>query len=617
MLYLLVRDEGTEREVVLSEGSLSIGRLSSNDIVLAAEDVSREHAELRSGPGGIEVRDLGASTPATLRAAGADRDGGAVSLSPGDWHRMRVGDVVTFGSSCHIELRESMTAIVAPPGGSDRVPAAGGRIGTLVPGHDAARLLQATACLASAATHASTIESSLQQFVNVAPRVRGALAATGGESGPRVVAWVAGMRDATKVPPPLPLALADEALQLAPHDVRWTEGSKDRPTHLACRTASGLALVLELESSDAAPPAELVSAARTAAALIAAAVLSAATQPVPMDGCASRMTVAPPAPGASTLFPGIIPSAAFRTLLEEAARVAAGAGPILVAGETGVGKELIARFLHAASGRSGPFVEASVGALSPALVESELFGHVRGAFTDATRDRAGLLEQAHRGTLFLDEIGEVPLEVQHKLLRALQERTFRRVGGNETTSFDALIVAATNRDLLAEVRAGRFREDLYYRLNMMEVRVPPLRERPGDVAVLADATLRELDPRRSLDVKALDWLVRQPWPGNVRQLRHVLARAVRLHDAAVLRPEHLGATVNDDARPSVRIEGAPLDWREAHDAFERAWCELLWTASAKRMSEAARLSGLDRSNVRARLRRHGLGAETGAPPDEG
>jgi two-component system response regulator HydG len=214
------------------------------------------------------------------------------------------------------------------------------------------------------------------------------------------------------------------------------------------------------------------------------------------------------------------------------ARVATSDAAVLIQGETGVGKELIAQRIHETSRcKDGPFVAINCAAVPPTLLESELFGHVRGAFTDAKSERVGLFVQANRGTLFLDEIGDMPLEIQPKLLRALQERTVRPVGGNAEVPFDARIIAASNRELDEEVEEKRFRRDLYYRINVVRIVVPALRERDGDVLelaahFLAQYTLRSGKPALRLSPDVAKRLMEYRWPGNVRELENCIARGV-------------------------------------------------------------------------------------------
>jgi transcriptional regulator with PAS, ATPase and Fis domain len=253
-------------------------------------------------------------------------------------------------------------------------------------------------------------------------------------------------------------------------------------------------------------------------------------------------------------------SAAMRRVLDLARRAAQVDATVLVTGESGVGKERIARLIHERSERAaGPFVAVNCAAVSETLLESELFGHAKGAFTGALQDRTGLFESAARGTIFLDEIGEVAPAVQAKLLRVLQEREVRRVGENRARPIDVRVVAATNRDLEEEVAAKHFRRDLYYRLKVIELHVPPLRERPDDVLPLARALLPEAARRMGRKVtgiapKALEQLLRHSWPGNVRELQNALERAVALCDGTRVEVDDLPEGVRA-APPAVLPRG--------------------------------------------------------------
>jgi DNA-binding NtrC family response regulator len=245
-----------------------------------------------------------------------------------------------------------------------------------------------------------------------------------------------------------------------------------------------------------------------------------------------------------------------RRALDLARRVAGVDSTVLVTGESGVGKERIAALVHAHSARAtGPYVTVDCGAVTETLLESELFGHARGAFTGATSDRVGLFEAAHKGTLLLDEVGEMSLGMQAKLLRAIQELEVRRVGESSTRKVDVRVVAATNRDLAAEVEAGRFRKDLYYRLKVVEIRVPPLRERPEDLLPLARTLLAIITKRMGkrvtgLSPRAADQLQRHAWPGNVRELENALERAA----AIAMGPRIELADLPEEIRS---LEGAP------------------------------------------------------------
>ncbi len=233
-------------------------------------------------------------------------------------------------------------------------------------------------------------------------------------------------------------------------------------------------------------------------------------------------------------------SPAMQNIFRTIAKVADFKTTALITGESGTGKELVARALHRRSNRrEAPFVAVNCGAIPENLLESELFGHRQGAFTDAIKDRMGLFEQADRGVLFLDEIGELPLGLQVKLLRALQDETIRRIGDNKDTSIDVRITAATHRDLTAEVKAGRFREDLYYRINVLHIPVPPLRDRREDIPLLIDHFIVRNNARLGTDIRGVSPATRRllmayPWPGNVRELENTIERAMVLADGDIL-----------------------------------------------------------------------------------
>ena len=260
----------------------------------------------------------------------------------------------------------------------------------------------------------------------------------------------------------------------------------------------------------------------------------------------------------SGVFSGMVGSSpAMQDVFSLTQRVAQSHATVLLLGETGTGKELIARALHDLSERAtGPFVRVNCGALSESLLESELFGHVKGAFTTAVSNRTGRFEAGHGGTIFLDEINSVSLTVQVKLLRVLQEQEFERVGDSRTIQVDVRIVAATNRDLTEQIADGTFREDLYYRLNVVPIYLPPLRARVDDIPPLAEHFLtrtaarnqREID---SISSETLDVLKRYDWPGNVRELENYIERAVVLADGPTITPDLLPPHVRGEQRPQI------------------------------------------------------------------
>lgn len=276
----------------------------------------------------------------------------------------------------------------------------------------------------------------------------------------------------------------------------------------------------------------------------------------------------PPVPGGARML-GSSPE--LLRVMKTIARVAPTRATVLLTGESGTGKELVAEAIHQASPRvSGPLVRLNCAALAESLLESELFGHERGAFTGADRTRKGRIEQANGGTLFLDEIGEIPAATQVKLLRFLQERMFERVGGNESISVDVRVIAATNRDLPALVAAGTFREDLFYRLNVVAVQLPSLRERVEDIPLLATSFLKHYAeandrPARTFCKDALAALAAYSWPGNIRELQNVVEHAVVLADGEVIELSHLPTAIFEVAPTLVpRVPGASMDELERY-----------------------------------------------------
>ncbi|MBN9118101.1 MAG: sigma-54-dependent Fis family transcriptional regulator [Planctomycetes bacterium] len=288
--------------------------------------------------------------------------------------------------------------------------------------------------------------------------------------------------------------------------------------------------------------------------------------------------------------------------------------PVLVLGESGTGKELVANAIHRNSHRAaGPFVKVNCAALSPTLLESELFGHEKGAFTGAVARRRGRFEQAQGGTLFLDEVGELGIDLQAKLLRVLQSGTFERVGGEETLSADVRVVAATNRDLKTRVAAGEFREDLYYRLDVVAVTLPPLRERRDDVPLLAEYIVKQLSrkhgwPGLALSPEAATALSRRDWPGNVRELRNALARAAILARGRVVRAEHLAGDGHAavPVHPAHAPSGNPLDLRTAVAETERRVIRQALEQAGGNRTRAAALLGISRRQLFDKIRAHGL-----------
>jgi transcriptional regulator with PAS, ATPase and Fis domain len=295
-------------------------------------------------------------------------------------------------------------------------------------------------------------------------------------------------------------------------------------------------------------------------------------------------------------------SAAWQEVLTSATRVAATEATVLLHGDSGTGKEVVARLIHRASPRKdGAFVAINCAALPETLVESELFGYERGAFTGAYQTKPGQIELASTGVLFLDEVSEMSRAAQAKFLRVLEEREFLRLGGTRLVKANARVVAATNRDLHAAIRSGTFREDLYYRLRVFDIRIPPLRERPGDIALLTDAFLVEMvqasgcpPARVSEEVRRM--LTVYDWPGNVRELRNVLERATILCGGGLITPAHLSL----QSAPALSSSTADLD------VIVRRQIEQTLRETAWNVSKSARRLGLTRTQLYGRLKKYRL-----------
>jgi two-component system response regulator PilR (NtrC family) len=306
-------------------------------------------------------------------------------------------------------------------------------------------------------------------------------------------------------------------------------------------------------------------------------------------------------------------SAVIAALFEMVRAVAPTSSTVLVTGESGTGKELVARAIHGLSGRAErPFVSINCGALPDTLLESELFGHVKGAFTDARQNKKGLFEAAHGGTLFLDEVGETSPPMQVKLLRALQERRIRRLGGTEEIDVDVRVIAATNMPLEELVRERRFREDLFYRLQVIPIRTPPLRERREDIRLLAEHFLarfsRQMGKRvAQISNEALGCLERYSWPGNVRELENVIERAVALETTTAVKPERLPEGLREpEAAASAAMIGPGFSL-DAHlkEVEARLLEEALERAEGDR-AEAARLLGVSPRSLRYLVQKHSV-----------
>jgi transcriptional regulator with GAF, ATPase, and Fis domain len=308
---------------------------------------------------------------------------------------------------------------------------------------------------------------------------------------------------------------------------------------------------------------------------------------------------------------------ALRQVLALAKKVAASPSAVLIRGESGTGKGLLAKAIHDTGPRAGrPFVKVHCAALAPGVLESELFGHVKGAFTGAVKDKVGRFEMADGGTLFLDEIGDISLDVQTKLLRVLQEKTFERVGSSEPVQVDVRLVAATHQDLEHLIRQAKFREDLFYRLNVITLAVPPLRDRPEDVPELAHHFLAAFAHKcgkalSQIDDDALVALRSYHWPGNVRELENAMERAVVVADGPILTADDLPAEVRHQSDAAAPTTIADRRWgfraeREARNRGEREALLRALSSAGGNKAEAARLLGMARSTLLSRMKKHGL-----------
>ena len=314
-------------------------------------------------------------------------------------------------------------------------------------------------------------------------------------------------------------------------------------------------------------------------------------------------------------------SSAMTAVLDMARSVAPTSSTVLLTGESGTGKEVVAKAIHALSPRSeAPFVSVSCAAVAETLLESELFGHLKGAFTDAHQNKKGLFEAAHRGTLFLDEVGETPPAMQAKLLRALQEKRIRRVGGTEEIEVDVRVIAATNRSLEAMVREKRFREDLFYRLNVIPIHLPPLRQRREDIPLLAEAFLQRFSSQMGKSIvriseQAMDRLLAHPWPGNVRELENVVERAVALESTQSILVEQLPESVSGvAAAPSAYPElGAGFSLDGHLESIELELVRHALSQAAGDRGLACQLLGITPRSLRYLMNKHRL-TLSGAEP---
>ena len=315
--------------------------------------------------------------------------------------------------------------------------------------------------------------------------------------------------------------------------------------------------------------------------------------------------------GAGTFHGMLGTSPVMQRIFHYTRQVARSPASVLISGESGTGKELVARAIHAESGRPGPVIPVNCAAIPESLMEGEFFGVRKGAYTDAREDRAGLFEQAAGGTLFLDEVGEIPLPVQGKLLRVLQDRTVRRVGDTRESKVDVRIVAATNRELKEEVQAGRFRDDLYYRLNVIPLHLPPLRDRRDDIPLIAETLVSRFaqengKPLVGIDEATLTRLVRHQWPGNIRELANVLERAVILAQGRYLTDGDLPREVGTGTVPVEEMVNQIVSGGVTLEELERSYILRVLDESEGNRTLAAKRLGIDRKTLYRKLVRYGM-----------
>ena len=402
-----------------------------------------------------------------------------------------------------------------------------------------------------------------------------------------------GARSAMRVPMPLGTGIFGSLLFLS----RQTEQFSENDLDFARRVADHLALALSHQRLSEA--ARRDAAARETAARLESQVATLTRELEARTG--HRRMVGH--------------SQGWKDVLAQAARVAQTETTVLLTGESGTGKEVIARFIHHGSRRAhGPFMAINCAALPDQLLESELFGHERGAFTGAVSAKPGRIELANGGVLFLDEVGEMAQAVQAKLLRVLEEREFQRLGSTRVSHADIRVIAATNRDLHAAMGCGEFREDLYYRLGVFEIALPPLRDRRDDILELTDVFLEEIGetvgrPAAGIARDAKDQLLAYSWPGNVRELRNAIERAVILADGGVVRSEHLPVSPPGAMAPGLSTGGAsaPLPAGGVNlEAIERALVVKALAQARYNKTRAAKLLGLTRAQLYSRIEKHGL-----------
>jgi transcriptional regulator with GAF, ATPase, and Fis domain len=596
----------------LTGEELALGRHPSNDVRIPELSVSRHHSTLRRTAEGWRVTDLDSRL-------GTFINGKPVHEAP-----LRHGDLVAVGDSTFLLSLEDETARETPVLGDDATLEAGTEI--LLPVGDsvylrpdrtpggsgrAARSLGALLEIAAACGALRDPEALagrlLDLVLSAIPAERGAVLLPNDEDG-GFTAVHRQARPSVREDAPFPVSRTLVRRVLEERAALLWNGPQGGPAPAESVTGAGVHALLAvplihqerafgLVYADVREPQTVFDEEHlqmlAAAGVLAAGALATALRYQQLERENRRLQSAEIGPGLVGESPGL------RRVVELIGKVAPTPATVLILGESGTGKELAARALHATSRRAGhPFVAINCATLSETLLESELFGHEKGAFTGAVARKTGKLEVARGGTLFLDEVGEMPMALQAKLLRVLQERTFERVGGTQPLAADIRLVAATNRDLQQAIAAGTFRADLYYRLNVIALTLPPLRERRTDIPLLA-AHFAALHGRavrgRPLGISppARALLLRYPWPGNIRELSNAIERAVVLGQDDVIQPEDLPETLLE-AGPSAAAAdlSAPLTYHEALNRFKRELILEAVAASGGTVTRAAERLGL-------------------------
>ncbi len=599
----------------LSGDGLAIGRHPSNDLAIPDAAVSRHHCVLRRIPAGWRVADLDS------------RHGTFVNGRPVREEELHHGDVLAIGESTFLALLEAPageengtgeevaleagTELLLPAGESVYLrPAPAGDRPDDRPARALAALLDLAAACGAPRDPAGLARGALERVLTAVPAERAALVlADGGDPEPLAVRHRRASGSRSFLPS---RSLADRALRERTAILYPTGGGDASASVAGIRAAACVPLFdggapLGFLYVDTREPGEDLGDDHlqwlTAAGALIAPPLAVLRRLERAEAESRRLQE-------SVLGRGLVgESPALRRAAEILARAAPTASTVLILGESGTGKEMAARALHAASPRAGkPFVAINCASLSENLLESELFGHEQGAFTGAMARKTGKLEVAHGGTLFLDEVGELPLPLQSKLLRVLQERTFERVGGTRPITVDIRLVAATNRDLKKAVAEGAFRDDLFYRLNVISLTMPSLRERREDIPLLAShfAALhgREVRGRPAgIAPAARELLVRHDWPGNVRELSNAIERAVVLGLEDEIRPEDLPETLLEAALPGG---GEGKDYHAALNEAKRRIIRDALAANGGNVTRAAEGLGLHANHLHRLMTSLGL-----------